>query len=299
MSKHKHIGYGKLIFLIIVCAILTAFALPAHSADVLIIGNSKLKPVADVIAGIKKAVSPRVTVASPQDAKYGLERMVRKEKAKVVIALGKDSILYANSLPESIPVVYGLVIDPLETNRKNITGIYMTTPLNKYISFINTHFPGIKKIGVICSHTPRESLYLSTEDLEIKFCAAKTPYEFIEKLSSFGSDLDALLLLPEKDLITSKVLEEVYLFSFKEKVPVIGISEKYVKIGSLFSLGFDISEMGRQLGALTNKVLARGSASGIPNSAPDKLALFINNKTSKTMSVDIPENLLNSAKKVY
>jgi len=289
----------SLITVLAVAATLLISAAPAYSADVLILGNSKLKPVADVIEGIKNSISASTVIKSPEEAKHALERIVRKENAKVVIALGKDSIVYAGSLPESIPIVYGLVIDPIETKRENITGVYMATPVTEYVSFINRNLPSINKIGIICVDQKKNYRSQSAVARKVIFHNASNPYEFIGGLKVLGHNVDALLLVPDRDLITSKALEALYLFSFKEKIPVIGISEKYVKIGSLFSLGFDTSEMGRQIGQITNRVLTKGSASGIQHSSPDKLNLYINSKTSETMSVEIPENLLKTAKKVY
>lgn len=301
MSRHTYIGIGsgKSILFIAICAILTIFALPAHSADVLILGNSKLKPVADVISGIQKTINADVTVISTADTHDSIESIVRKKNVSAVIALGTDAVVNAEALPESIPVVYGLVIDPIETKRKNITGVYMSTPVSEYISFISKNFPGIKKLGIICPHGKKEHIKQHVAFPEIELREAGDPYEFIDRLSTLAKEVDAVLLLPERDLITSRVIEEVYLFSFRENVPVIGISEKYVKIGSLFSLGFDTSAMGRQIGEIANKVLAAGSASGMPGYSPDRLDFYVNTKTSQAMHMSIPDNLLKKAKKVY
>ena len=291
--------YIKLVTLAIVFITGSFFPTAPDAAEVLILGNSKLKPVADVIKSIKRTVPSGMTVISPEEAKDDLEGLVRKENATVVIALGKNAVVYALSIPESIPVIYGLIIDPIETKRKNITGVYMSTPITEYISFIKTNLPSIKVIGIICPHAKRKYLDRLAVILKIEILEAKDPYEFIDGLYAFSSDVDALLLLPERDLITSKALEKLYLFSFKEKVPVIGISEKYVKIGSLFSLGFDIEEMGRQIGEITNRVLSEGSASNISPTSPDKLNLYINTRTSKTMRLKMPAEVLETAKKVY
>ena len=272
---------------------------PSYSAEVLILGNSKLKPVADVINSIDRSIQASMTVRSPKEAVDDLEQIVREENAKVVIALGKEATVYAHTLPESIPVIYGLVINPLETKRKNITGVYMSTPVTEYIDFIKTNLPVIRKIGIICPHSKKKYLDNYAAMPNVEFHEAKNPYEFIGVLQTLSSDVDALLLLPERDLITSKSLEKLYLFSFKENIPVIGISEKYVKVGSLFSLGFDTTEMGRQIGEVANRVLNKGTATGIPHSSPDKLNLYINRGTSETMSVKIPAALMKTAKKVY
>ena len=291
--------YIKLITLAIVFIMVSSFPIAANAAEILIIGNSKLKPVADVINAIKMSSPAGMAVMSPEEAKEDLVNIVGKENTQVVIALGKNAVVYAQSLPESIPIVYGLVIDPLETERENITGVYMSTPVAEYVSFINRNFPGINKIGIICVNGKKEYLAQPALSKKVIFHNATNPYEFIGGLNVLGPNVDAFLLLPERDLITSRALEKLYLFSFKEKIPIIGISEKYVKIGSLFSLGFDTSEMGRQIGEITNRVLSEGSASGIQHSSPDTLNLYINSRTSNTMNVKMPAALLKTAKKVY
>jgi ABC-type uncharacterized transport system substrate-binding protein len=296
MNKRPYI---KLIIIAIAFIMVSFCPSAPYAAEVLILGNSKLKPVTDVISGIKGALKAETVVISPEEAKNDLEGIVRKENALVVIALGKNAVVYAHSLPESIPIVYGLLIDPLKTKRKNITGVYMSTPVKEYVSFINKNLPGINKIGIICVCGKEEYPAQPAVTRKVMFHTASNPYEFIGGLNILAPNVDALLLVPNRDLITSRTLEELYLFSFKEKIPVIGISEKYVKIGSLFSLGFDTAEMGNQIGKITNSVLAKGSATGIRPSSPDKLNLYVNSSTSKTMNMKMPTAILNTAKKVY
>jgi putative ABC transport system substrate-binding protein len=282
-----------------VCFTIFPFTYPADAADVIILGDTKLKPVSDVVKGIHETIHYETVVKSPEDIKENLEQTFKEEGAKAVIVLGKNAVNISSDLPESVPVIYGLIINPIETERQNITGVYMMTPISEYVTFINKYFPAIEKIGVVCTHEKQEHIDYSLKTPKVEFCNAKNPYEFTEGINSLGSNVDALLLLPEKDLITTKTLKQLYLFSFKEKVPIIGISEKYVKIGSLFSLGFDTTSMGRQIGALAKKVVLQGSTAGIPPSPPDSFNLHINRKTSETMRVNIPSTLLNTAKKVY
>ncbi len=290
---------NRLILLWIVLFVTLAFPSISHSAKVIILGDTKLKPVSDVINGIEKNLHFELIIKTPKEVKTDLENIVNKEDASLVIALGKEALSIAQILPDYIPVIYGLIIKPLETKRANITGVYMTTPINEYVLFIHKHFPKIKKIGIVCTQNAQKTLLPLAKMPEVKLCIAETPFEFIEGLNSFGDEVDAILLLPERKLITSKVLEKLYLFSFQNKKPVIGISEKYVKIGSLFSLGFETTAMGMQIGELANRVIINGSTTGIQESSPDELNLYINKNTSESMSVDIPDELLEAAKKVY
>ena len=299
MKKPLLTNFNKIILIQLVCFTIFPFTYPADAADVIILGNTKLKPVSDVVKGIHETIHYETVVKSPEDIKENLEQTFRKEGAKAVIVLGKNAVNISSDLPDSVPVIYGLIINPIETERQNITGVYMMTPISEYVTFINKYFPAIKKIGVVCMHEKQKHFDYSPKTQKLKFCNARNPYEFIEGINLLGNDVDALLLLPEKNLLTAKSLEKLYIFSFKENIPVIGISEKYVKMGSLFSLGFNTTSMGRQIGKQAKKVVMHGSASGIPQSPPEIYDLYINRKTSETMRVNIPPILLNTAEKVY
>ncbi|MDH4028261.1 MAG: hypothetical protein OEU95_05485 [Nitrospirota bacterium] len=299
MNKNIFKTIRKLIVPVTVCFAVLMPAISVYPADIIILGDTAFKPVSDVVEGINETLLYNTTVLSPSVTGKGLNNVVVKENAKAVIALGMDAVSISLSLPESVPVVYGLITSPIETGRKNITGVYMTTPVSEYISFLNRYFPGIKKVGVVCMRDIKELIDLSPKSPEIKYCSATNPYEFIAGLNSLANDVDALLLLPEKDLLTEASLKELYLFSFKRKIPVIGISEKYVKIGSLFSLGFDTTAMGRQIGEMTNKVVLHGDAKGIPQNPPGSFSLHVNSKTSEIMGINVPPNLLKTARKVY
>jgi putative ABC transport system substrate-binding protein len=289
----------KYFFISIALITILLCACPAESAEVLIIGDSKLKPVSELITGIEEALSYTSTVKAPADVKDNLESVYYREGAKAVVALGQDAVNASLALPESIPVIYGLIINPPETTRKNITGVYMATPVSEYMSFINKYFPGIKQIGIICEPKTKELLCSTAGPANVTFYHATNPYEFITAVGELRNNVDALLLLPEKNLLSQTAIEKAYLFSFRDKIPVIGISEKYVKTGSLFSLGFDPSDMEKQLGNLTMKVLLRGTASGIPQSPPEKFTLYINKKTAETTGIRVPQELINMAERVY
>ncbi len=289
----------KNIFISIAFITVSLPACPADSAEVLIIGDATLKPVSELITGIEEALSYTSTVKAPADVKDNLESIVYKEGAKAVVALGQDAVNLSLSLPESIPVIYGLIINPPETARNNITGVYMATPVSEYMSFINKYFPDIKQIGIICEPKTKDLLCSTAVPANVTFYHATNPYEFIKVISELRNNVDALLLLPEKNLLSQTAIEKAYLFSFRDKIPVIGISEKYVKTGSLFSLGFNPEDMKKQLGNLVIKVVSLGKASGIPQSPPEKFTLYINKKTAETTGIRVPPELLNMAERVY
>ena len=141
---------GKRLFLFIFITLIIIFsAVQSESADVIIIGDFRLKPINDIVTIIRESLPAQSAVYLPKDVKGILNSVVRKENAKIVVALGGEPTNDAFSLPESVPLIYGLLVKPAITNRQNITGIYMTTPVFEYISLLEKYFPNIRKLGIV------------------------------------------------------------------------------------------------------------------------------------------------------
>jgi len=291
---------GKRFFLFIsVIFIILLSAVQSESADVIIIGDFRLKPVNDIVTLIREALPSEAAIYLPKDVKGILNSVVKKENAKLVIALGGESVNDASSLPESVPLIYGLLVKPAISNRQNITGVYMTTPVSEYISLLERYFPNIRKLGIVLEPETGSALLHEVSSTSVTLYKANNSYEFIKGVNYLGENIDAFLLLPEKNLLTATAMEELYRHSFAAKVPVIGVSEKHVKMGSLLALVFDESGMGKQIGELAKKVLSRGNASGIAPVPPERFNLYLNVETAKAMKIGIPAELFKKVRVIY
>ncbi len=285
-------------FFLFFATVLLVLLSPAfsESAEVIIIGDTHLKPVSDVISVIEQALHHDTKTYSPAQANKKLKALVSEENARVVVALGRDALDIAANLTESVPVVYGLLVEPPRLQRQNVTGVYLETSINEYMSLVTRSFPNMRRVGIIYG-PDTERIVRSAESPQIKAIKVKNSYEFVNALNSLNTD--AFLLLPDRGLLSPTAIESVYLHSFRNSIPVLGISEKHVKEGSLLSLVFDGESMGRQLGEVVKSVLSKGSARDIPPVSPQKLNLYINTDTARKMNIPIPDELLRRAKKVY
>jgi ABC-type uncharacterized transport system substrate-binding protein len=290
---------NRLFLFIFITFIILLSAVQSDSSDVIIIGDFRLKPINDIVTIIRESLPCETAVYLPNDVKGILNSVVRKENAKIVVALGGEPTNDALSLPESIPVIYGLLIKPVITKRQNITGVYMTTPVSEYISVLERYFPNIKKLGIILEPETRNVLLQEASATSVTLYSANNSYEFIKGIKNLYGNIDALLLLPEKTLLTSTAMEELYRHSFTGKVPVIGVSEKHVKMGSLFALVFDESGMGKQIGEVAQKALSSGSASGIAPAPPRRFNLYLNSETARAMKISIPAEFIKKARVIY
>ncbi len=269
----------------------------ASAAEVLIVGDIQYKPVADVVGEIKSTVKLPLKVYSMSDIRERLLSTVEREDARIVVALGKDAVDEALLLPPSVTVIYGLVIAPPKKSRSNMTGVYMSTPVSEYVNTVRKYLPAIKRISVVGSRNLMNTLDGRTY-AQVAAYNVGSSSELVNTVNSLDES-HALLLLPDVALLTSTVMENVYLFSFRKNIPLLGISEGNVRMGSLFALVFDSSSIGREIGEKVMEARNGVDMEELPPAPPKEFNLFINANTARKMGIVIPDEMIRKAKRIY
>ena len=280
----------------ITCAPLLGAA-PCQAADVLVVCDTQLKPVAEIVSGIRKTLNSRLRIVTPAEVKGRLNDLVESENAKVVVTLGKSALAEALSLPPSIPVIYDLVVIPPVISRPNTTGFYMATPAREYAELIRNYLHAIKKIAVVGSRSQLNVLARRDTPQQTVF-GVHNSVEFVDTVRQM-SDQDAILLLPDTSLLTPAAMDEAFLISFQKRIPLIGISEQNVKEGALLALVVDTVNVGKLIGEAADRVLLGGSVAQVPPSPPRKYNMYLNTSTASRMGIQIPTEMVRMAKRVY
>ncbi|OGR29282.1 MAG: hypothetical protein A2X83_12555 [Desulfuromonadales bacterium GWD2_54_10] len=281
------------IFLLAPCILLSQ----AEAAEVVIIADTQLKPVAEIISGIRKTLNTSVKTFAHAEVRGKLKAVVDKEGAKVVIALGREALDDALQLPPDIPIIYDLVVTPPQISRPNTTGFYMATPVMEYVDLIKENLRSLKRIVVVGS---REQLNILAreENPQLVSYSVRNTFEFVNTLKQLNN-ADAILLLPDTSLLTAAAMEEIYLLSFRKGIPLFGISERHVKQGALLALVVDLVSVGKRIGAYASKAIKGINVGQIPPSPPNRFDLYVNTNTAIKMGIHIPDELIRSAKRSY
>jgi putative ABC transport system substrate-binding protein len=267
------------------------------ASDVLVVADTSLQPVIEIVTGIGKTLRTSVKTFLPSQVKGRLESVVSAEQAKVVVALGKEAIAEALRLPPSVLVIFDLVVVPPIFARPNTTGFYMATPASQYTDFIANYLREVGRIAVIGSHD-QLNILARGDSSRLATYSVKNPFDFVNTLRQLNG-ADAVLLLPDVSVLTAAAMEEAYLLSFKKKIPLLGVSEKNVKEGALFALVVDPVNVGKLIGEYAGKALKGANVGQIPPMPPRKFHLFLNLDTAKRMGIHLPEEVLRSAKRTY
>lgn len=267
----------------------------ANAAEVLIIADPQLKPVTELTAGIHKTLRASSKTYSPAEIKGKLARLVEREEARVVIALGRDALNEALTLPHAIPVIYDLVVVPPIISRPNTTGFYMATPVREYQELLQNQFRELRGLAVVGS---REYLHLLAGDARIDSHIVHNAAELVNTVRQIAS-ADALLILPDVSVVSATALEEVFLFSFRKNIPLLGVSERQVKEGALLALVVDLVSVGRQIGDSANRAIKSGSVGQVAPSPAKKFELYLNTETARRMKIRLPDEVIRMARRTY
>ncbi|MDO9309497.1 MAG: ABC transporter substrate binding protein [Deltaproteobacteria bacterium] len=271
--------------------------LSCHAADVLIIADAQLKPVMEVTLGMRKTLHASTKTYSPGEVRGNLTAILQKEEARVVVALGREALAEALTLPQSIPVIYDMVVTPPAVSRSNTVGFFMATPAGEYAELVRNHLPGLKQVSVVGSRT---LLNLLAGDLSypLNSHTVNNTVEFVNMVKQLDN-ADAILLLPDSGIMTATAMEEAYLLSFRRRIPLLGISERHVKEGALLALVVDMVNVGRVIGEYATRALKSGSVGQQSAFPPRKFDLYLNMGTARKMRLNIPDELVRMARKAY
>ncbi|MEN7343885.1 MAG: ABC transporter substrate binding protein [Pseudomonadota bacterium] len=163
-------------------------------------------------------------------------------------------------------------IDPTWPER-GVSSMPLSPNYEAYLQRLVTTFPTIKKLGVLqgtrtTMQLEQLSRAASGSGIELVNYEIFKREELSNGLDYVARRADALFALPEPTLYNQFTARHILTYSLRQRLPLIGPSEAWVRNGAVFSVRLDFSAVGAFYGTLGNRLLA-GEA--IP--APSALAI--------------------------
>jgi len=282
-------------FLLVHFFIMVSITHAAYSGawDVLVVQNYRTKPYSEVIRGFKAASSTRLSemVLSEMNSAEAI-REIRRRSPDLILAIGADSLITVRKV-DDIPIIYCMVLSPesILGDDRNITGISMNIPPEKYLSTLLKALPRLKRIGLV--YNPRktgsivEKAQNAAERMGIRLTALKAERarDLPRLLESLPDGLDAYWMLPDSTFTAPEAVEALILYSMRSRVPIFTFSEKYLRMGAFMSLDLDAYELGKQSGEIAEKVRAGTGIAAIPRTDADRAVPTINRTVAAKLGI--------------
>jgi putative ABC transport system substrate-binding protein len=243
----------------------------------------------------------------------GLAAFVAQSDPGILLALGTDAAKAVKDANLTVPSIFSMVSEPGQSGLLNdgayggtpMTGACLDVPVEEQFSSLLAVVPKVQRIGVI--YCPEESQFLVDEatsaanrmNVGLVTYPIHSEADVSNALSALRPKIDALWLVSDRIVLTTQSLQYVFLFAFQTNLPLMGLSDHFVKMGALFAVGPDYEDVGRQSGEIAAQLLDGRDASELPVAAPRKVLLSLNLRTAEIIGLRIPEGVVKKANSVY
>jgi putative ABC transport system substrate-binding protein len=297
---------------VLLLALLPWVAAAQARPRVVAVKSSALAPYASVIAGFRAETDADVQEVMLDESSATAARVfktVALQKPALVLAIGPLAANAARrSLGEDIPVLFVMVpyFEKYGLEGPNVTGIALTSDYSPELGALKAMVPKAKRVGIL--HDPRFSAkqVLTAQAAASSLGLTIVPLEVeaqgkVEKvLEGSANKVDALLMVADKTVANTAVVQSLIAFATAQKIPLVGLTPSQVKEGATLSLAPSPTSIGQQAGRLANRIIHEKVDPGaLAVAQPEGMDLAISLTATRKLSssCDVAMELLRYAAK--
>jgi len=187
----------------------------------------------------------------------------------------------------------------------NTAGIVLDIPLDRQFFWMRKFFPERKTVGVLYNPEQNDQfikaakIEAARKEFKLITRAITRPKDIPKALQSLIGKTNILWGINDRMVLNSKTAKNILLFSFRHKIPFIGLSDPWAKAGAIYALDRNYHDMGRQCAELVNKILQGLTARDIPISIPRDITYSVNTRMARKLHLKIDRQLIKKAHAVY
>jgi putative tryptophan/tyrosine transport system substrate-binding protein len=236
--------------------------------------------------------------------------LARRQVNVIAVPASTPGALAAKAATSTIPIIFYVGLDPVELGLVaslgrpggNLTGVtgwnVMVGP--KRMELLHETVPTAAVMGLLVNPTSPE---LEDADSKEQRAAARTLGVQLHVLhASTEEDLRAVFaklvelradgLVIGTDSFFNTKKEQLAALSIRYRVPTIHQYREFAAAGGLMSYGSDTSELSRQVGVYTGRILKGEKPADLPVQQATRVELVVNLNTAKMLGLVLPQSIL-------
>jgi putative ABC transport system substrate-binding protein len=287
----------------------------ANNRPIILVTSQDSAPYKAVLSGFRRALSGQNIETTlfeeyslqgdPQKAKQ-IFTDIKSRQVALILTVGSLATQVATQEASTIPIVASMILNADEIKQNpNATGVILDFPLDIQLQWLQKILPQAKVVGVLFN--PQENrakidaatksarslgLTLFTEEVA-------TPQALPEALDMLARQAQVLWGISDQTVLSPQTAEPLLLFSFRNRIPFIGLSISWAKAGAFYALDRDYLDIGMQCGEIAVKILQGVPVQTIPPTPPRKVIYAVNKKIAEHMKIDIPQDILKNAQQIF
>jgi putative ABC transport system substrate-binding protein len=308
-SDSSEISFQDLLNYIFLLLIGLCFSgLASGSTHILVLQSHNSLPYQQALDGFKSSLNGHgldveydVHIVSNDTEAEALWPLIQNHPPKLILTLGTPAMRASLARERSIPVLAGLILNTDELKQyPNATGVGLSFPPALQWLWLRRLLPEARQIALLYDPNHGSLLFQSLQKLALAEnvtlipAPVASPEDLPRRLQDLPTQLDALWAIDNVSAFnTTKVVQELLLYSFRNRTPLIGLSAQWAKAGAIYALDWDYSDLGAQTAELAWVILHKGaSPSSLQPIEPRKIRPVLNVKTAAHMKLQISNEWL-------
>ncbi|MDD5299913.1 MAG: ABC transporter substrate binding protein [Gallionella sp.] len=166
-----------------------------------------------------------------------------------------------------------------------ISAIYLDQPWSRQLNFIKAALPKHSIVGLL--YSPNASIVLPRlpPGMSLNAKSVRSAETLFATLEHILESSDVLLVVPDNEIYSSSNVRNILLTSYRQKVPLIGISQAYVNAGALCAIFSTPEQLAWQVAAEIASFARSGRLS--EPQYPASFSIGINQQVANSLGVEL------------
>lgn len=232
----------------------------------------------------------------------------------VIVAHFTPAVRAAMAATKTIPIIMSPAGAPVETGivkslsrpDGNVTGVTnMAAELGgRRLQLLRDMIPNLKRVAVLASsHDAFTTPFLSYMEtaaksggIELQAAKIAGPADFESAFAKFAADkADAVVIQG----VFNSQRDAILALAMRHRVPTMWFDRRAVQAGGLVSLSANTDDIFHRAAVMVDRVLKGAKPADLPVEQPSVYELLINQKTARTLGLNVPRTVLIQADEVF
>lgn len=282
-------------------ALVPAGAVLAREPRVLVVTTSGVEPYQAAAAAARKLVAerwPATPAVVSYDKSSGILPTLPGEPDDIVIAVGSSAVQALAGTTTANLVGCMTMSSQAFGARKLAASLVLEFPAESQIEWLRQILPGARAVGLVFAQAEaagRQDAFVTAArkaGLNVNLYPVGTPSELGAAADRAAVETEVLMVLADSLTMSPQSAKQMLLSSFRGKVPLVGLSDPWVKAGALYALDWDFDDIGKQCGQLALKLNPTPVF-------PRTVRLSVNVRTARYMKIELADALIKQAAQLY
>jgi len=169
--------------------------------------------------------------------------------------------------------------------------IYLDQPLERQVALLLAALPDTTQVGVLHSVPPPELQHVrhlfAGRHVNLHDRAADDSHPLNDTLESLLNESEVIFALADADIYNASTIRNILLATYRKKIPLVGISQAFVKAGALCAVFTTPEQFAEQTAMVTQKFAESGKLP--PAQYPSDFEVLVNTQVARSLELQIKD----------